>query len=312
MTTTLKAQPRELEKKVLVSSSDFDVYCAAHLRMAHNETAKQGSITISIKANLANFGGELQVLRLIVPPERIDECALERNSNDDLLPSRLVEDHPARPKKKSDVLTLTLKLNLPGIVLCPSETETLRPTTPGDLEFHSFAKISRSKSFCLHFSERQFVKDQIGWLEIFISALSARCLRSEPLDHSRHRGVEKDWSVFGLLPEPPPYNEEPPPYHGNAVSERGLGKRPRGIFPFFVLISLPFNSSLVVFRISVNITQRRKTKTTPRNPSTDRLSDRSEYPEYSPTVDGLNSPNLLYACFLSCLLGAWKTSASRR
>jgi hypothetical protein len=103
MATTLKTQPRELEKKVLVSTSDFDVYCAAHLRMAHNETAKQGSITISIKADLANFGGELQVLRLIVPPEGIDECALKRNSNDDL-PSRLVEDHPARPKKKSEVL----------------------------------------------------------------------------------------------------------------------------------------------------------------------------------------------------------------
>jgi hypothetical protein len=228
MATTLKAQPRELEKKVLVSTSDFDVYCAAHLRMAHNETAKQGSITISIKADLANFGGELQVLRLIVPPEGIDECALKRNSNDDLLPSRLVEDHPARPKKKSEVLTLTLKLKLPGIVLCPSETETLRPATPGDLGFDSFAKISRSKSFCLHFSKRQFVKNQLGWLEIFISALSARCLRSEPLDHSRHRGVEKDWSIFGLLPEPPPYDEEPPPYHGNAVSERGVGKRPRG------------------------------------------------------------------------------------
>lgn len=227
MATTLKALPGDLEKKVLVSTSNFDVYCAAHLRMAHNETAKQGSITISIKADIANFGGKLQVLRLIVPPERIEECALKWNSNDDLLPSRLVEAHPARPRKKSEILTLSLKLNLPGIVLCPSETETLRPATPEDLEFQSFAKISRSKSFCLHFSKRQFVNAQLEWLKTCISAFSAKRLWLEPFDHSRQRGIERDWTVFDLPLEPPPYDEEPPPYHGNAASERWVRKRRR-------------------------------------------------------------------------------------
>ena len=77
MATTLKALPGDLEKKVLVSMSNIDVYCALHLCMAHNETAKQGSIIILIKADIANFGGKLQVLKLIVYLERIEECALK-------------------------------------------------------------------------------------------------------------------------------------------------------------------------------------------------------------------------------------------
>ncbi|KAG2419135.1 hypothetical protein HFD88_002239 [Aspergillus terreus] len=225
MATTSGNPPWKLEKEVVVSTSNFDAHCVAHLRMAHKEAAKQGSITLSIKADLANVSPELQVLKLIVPPERIGESALKWNSNDDFLPSRVVEAHPAQPKKKSEVLTLTLKLNLTGIVLCPSETETLTPATPGDLGFQSFAKICRSTSFCLHFSKRQFAKDQLGWLEIFTSALRAKCLRSESLDHSRHRVVEKDWRVFSLSPKPPPYEEEPPRYYGNVVSEQVVGKR---------------------------------------------------------------------------------------
>ncbi|KAF7587628.1 hypothetical protein BBP40_006912 [Aspergillus hancockii] len=236
MTTISQNPPWVLKKAVLVSAPDHDVSCLARLRIAHDQTAEQGSISLSITADLANMSGRSQVT-LNIPPGRVEKCALARKSNDNLCSSHLVSMLPAPVTNVSDVSTLSLSLGTTGIVLCPSEMESLSPATPGDLDFHSFAKICKSKLLRLHFSRRQFVVKELDKLEKFSCALRKRSLQTVSFNNARHGVVQKDWRVFSLSPDPPPYCQEPvseqakqvnpPIYCKESVSDQVVGKRRR-------------------------------------------------------------------------------------
>ncbi|KAE8151509.1 hypothetical protein BDV25DRAFT_91316 [Aspergillus avenaceus] len=226
------------KKTVLVSTPDPDVSCLASLRIAHDETANQGSISLRISADLANLGDRSQVLTLNVPPEIIEECTLARMSDDDLCPSHLVAKHPASVANVSVVSTLCLKLSSTGIVLCPSGVKSLSPANQGDLNFHAFAKICKSQSLRLHIARRQFVDKEFDRLRVFAHALQERNLQAESFDHARQRVVQKDWRVFSPSLEPPLYCEEPvleqvdlPPYCEKPVSEQVVRKRHRDSIP---------------------------------------------------------------------------------
>ncbi|RAL13985.1 uncharacterized protein BO97DRAFT_16646 [Aspergillus homomorphus CBS 101889] len=238
MTTTSPNPPWVLKKKaVLVSTPDVEVSCFARLRIAHDQIANQGSISLRITADLANSSGRSQVLTLNVPPELVEECALARISNDTLCSSRLVSLLRASVTSVSAVSTLSLRLGATGVVLCPSGMESLSPANPGDANFNAFAKICQSKSLRLHFSRRQFVNDELTRLDAFALALQKRSLRAESLDHARHGVVSRDWRVFNLSLDPPPYCEEPmsepvqqvdpPRYCEETKSEPAVGKRRR-------------------------------------------------------------------------------------
>lgn len=239
MTTTSQNSPWVLNKAVIVYTPDFDVSCRASLRIFHDETANRGSITLSITADLANPRVRSQV-RLNIPPERVEKCVLHRTSNDGLCSPGLLPTIPALVTNVSAVSTLSLTLRTIGIVVCPSETESLSPATPGDLNLQSFAKICRSEFLRIHFARRQCGDKELHKLERFSQALRGRSLEAEPFDHARHRTVQKDWHVFCLSPDPPPYCQEsvseqvkqvdPPPYCEQSVSEQGVRKRRRGIF----------------------------------------------------------------------------------
>ncbi|KAL4756054.1 uncharacterized protein BDW70DRAFT_145494 [Aspergillus foveolatus] len=229
MTTTSQTPRWVLKKAVLVYASDLEVFCRADLSIVHDQTANQGSVSLSIRANLTNLSGRSQALTLNIPPERVEECTLARKSRDNLFPSGLFSMLPAPVTNVSAVSTLSLSLGTTGIVLCPSEMETLSPATPGDVKIHSFAKICRSRSLLIHFSGRQFVNNELDKLQNFSHALQRRSLQTVSFNHSRHGLVEKDWRVFSLPPDPPPYCQEPvseqvdPPLY----CEQGIGKRRR-------------------------------------------------------------------------------------
>lgn len=220
MTTTSPNPPWVLKKAVLVSIPDLDVACFARLRIAHDRNANQGSISLRITADLANLSGRSQVLTLNVPPELVEECALARISNDALCSPRLVSMLRASVTSVSAVATLSLRLGATGIVLCPSGMETLSPANQGDINFDAFAKICQSKSLRLHFSRRQFVNEELDRLEKFSFALQKKCLQAESFDHARHGVVQRDWRVFSLSLDPPPYCQE-------SKSEQVVGKRCR-------------------------------------------------------------------------------------
>ncbi|KAK9592226.1 hypothetical protein V6Z90_003371 [Aspergillus fumigatus] len=235
--TTSQSSLWVLKKAVLVHAPNLDVFCRADLRIDHNQTAKQGSISLSITANLANTSGRSQVLTLNIPPDRVGKCALARKSNDTLCPSHFLPILPAPVANVSDVSTMSLRLCTTGIVLCPSEMETLSPATPGHVGFHSFAKICQSEFLRLHFSRRQFVNRELDKLESFSCALRKGSLQRVSFNHARHGVVQKDWRVFRLSPDPPPYCQgpwseqakeaDPPLYCEESVSKEGIGKRRR-------------------------------------------------------------------------------------
>ncbi|RAK75451.1 uncharacterized protein BO72DRAFT_171327 [Aspergillus fijiensis CBS 313.89] len=233
--TTTSTRNRPWVSKVLVHAPDLDVFCVARLRIvqgqtiAHGNTANQASILLSITTTLANSSSRSQVLTLNIPPERVEKCGLARRSNNTLCPARLLSSLPAPVTNVSAVSTLSLSLDTVGIVLSPSGMDSLIPAIPGDLEFYSFARICQSKFLRLHFSARQFVDNEIDRLQDFAYALRRRSLRAVPLNTARHGVCPKDWRVFALSPDPPPYCQEsvseqvdPPVYH-----EKMLGKRRR-------------------------------------------------------------------------------------
>jgi hypothetical protein len=243
MTTTSPNLPWVLKKAVLVYTPDFDVSCFARLRIAHDKTANQGSISLWITADLANLSGRSQVLTLNLPPEIVETCAFAPKSNDDLCSSRLVSMLQASVTDVSAVSTLSLSLTSTGIVLCPSVLEPLRPANQEDLNFHAFAKICQSKSLRLHIARRQFVDNQLDQLKTFSCVLRKRSLQAESFDHARHGVVQRDWRAFSLSLDPPPYCEkfvseqvkqvDPPLYCEESVSEQMVGKRRRGILSSF-------------------------------------------------------------------------------
>ncbi|KAL4946954.1 hypothetical protein BDW69DRAFT_179384 [Aspergillus filifer] len=253
MTTALQNRPWTLKKAVLVHAPDSDAFCVARLRIVHGQsadhgrtanhdhsvvhcqTANQASISLSIMAALANSNSRSQ-LTLTIPPERVEKCGLARRSNDSLCSSRLLSSLPAPVTNASAVSTLTLSLDTVGIVLCPSGLESLIPATADDFEFHSFARICQSKFLRLHFSDRQFVNNELDKLQIFSQDLRRRSLQAVPVNHARHGLLQKDWRVFGLSPDPPPYSQEPvseqadpPVYHQQVVGKRR--REPRSISP---------------------------------------------------------------------------------
>lgn len=235
MTTTSQTPRWVLKKAVLVYASDFETFCRADLSIVHDQAASQGSISLSIRADLTNLSGRSQTLTLNIPPERVEECTLARKSRDNLFPAGLFSMLPAPVTNVSAVSTLSLSLGTTGIVLCPSEIESLSPAAPGDVKIHSFAKICRSRSLRIHFSGRQFVNNELDKLQNFSHALQRRSLQTVSFNHARHGVVEKDWRVFSLLPDPPPYCQEPvfeqadPPLY----CEETVGKRRRGISSFY-------------------------------------------------------------------------------
>ncbi|KAL2862617.1 uncharacterized protein BJX67DRAFT_365881 [Aspergillus lucknowensis] len=238
MTTTSLNPPFVLRKAVLVSSYDreSEVLCSARLRIAHNEAANQGSISLIFGADLANLSSRLP-LTFNVAPASIEECILARMSDEGLCSSHWLAVLPAPVNSLANVSTLSLKLGTHGIVLCPFGTDPLIPTDRNDSNFRAFAKICKSKSFHLHFSKRQFVPGELEKLEKFSYALQKGNLQAEPFNPSRQRVVETDWRVFSLLLDPPPYYEDPvsgqakqvdpPLYREEARSVQGAGKRVR-------------------------------------------------------------------------------------
>lgn len=263
MTTTSQNPTGVLKKAVLVHAPDLDVSCRARLRIIHDQAANQGCIFLSITADLANLSGKSQVLTLNIPPESVEQCALARQSNSELCSSHFVSMLPAPVTNVSAVSTLSLSLGATGIVLCPSKLDYISPARPGDLDIHSFAKICQSKFLYLHFSRRQFVNKEFDKLEIFSRALRTKSLQTVSFDHSRHGMIQRDWRVFNLSPNPPPYRQElvsehleqvdPPLYCEESVSEQVVRKRQRGISHPTILGALSFSSLIIVSRPMVSV-----------------------------------------------------------
>ncbi|THZ87214.1 hypothetical protein D6C84_01946 [Aureobasidium pullulans] len=225
MSTTTIATPEPIwvfEKAVLVHAPEFDVACTARLRMAHDHNTDQGSVSIRIQLELANFGKQL--LMLNIRPELVDTCTVVPKSNDNLIPSRLFPLVPVSVTNSAAVSTLILCLNSTGVVLVPRSTNdtTLSAAKPTDAAFHAFQRICRSNIIHLHFSKQQLKNDDIRQLRTFSGALRAGLLSAQPFDYKRldaGRGaIEKDWRVFEA-------SEDPPAYAASVKSV--LGKRTR-------------------------------------------------------------------------------------
>ncbi|KAH0415107.1 hypothetical protein KCU90_g15006, partial [Aureobasidium melanogenum] len=168
-----RAKPEPLwvfEKAVLAHAPEFDVACAARLRVAHNQNDDQGSISIRINAALAELGK--QTLMLNIRPDEVDMCTVVAKSNDKLIPDRMFSMVPVSVTSSAAVSTLILCLNATGAVLVPPSTNgtTLSPAVPQDAEYQAFAKLCQSKTIHLHLSKQQFRDGDLHRLRTFSGA----------------------------------------------------------------------------------------------------------------------------------------------
>ncbi|KAG9833221.1 hypothetical protein KCU68_g12204, partial [Aureobasidium melanogenum] len=214
------------EKAVLAHTPEFDVACAARLRVAHNQNDDQGSISIRINTALAELGK--QTLMLNIRPDEVDMCTVVAKSNDKLIPDRMFSMVPVSVTSSAAVSTLILCLNATGAVLVPPSTNgtTLSPAVPQDAEYQAFAKLCQSKAIHLHLSKQQFRDGDLHRLRTFSGAVRARMLKPQPIDYKRlnagQGAIEKDWRIFGQRIDPPAYCEPVP-------TQSVLGKRSRGM-----------------------------------------------------------------------------------
>lgn len=247
MTTSLDP-PWVMKKAVLVSIPDSEVACSASLRIFHDINTNKGSVSLKIRADLANLRGKSQDMTLSILPKKIEECALSLTNHNGLCSSRLVPMLPTFVQDDRAVSTLGLTLSTTGIVLCPHGMEYLSPADPEDNNFYAFAKICQSKSLRLHFSNRQFVNDQHDRLKAFSLALNRKDLEAESFRRPLFGLNERDGTVFSLSPDPPPHYEEPvseqlkqvdpPLYSEEAEPKQAIGKRYRGILPYILTFQM--------------------------------------------------------------------------
>lgn len=229
MTASTATTPEPLwvfEKAVLAHAPEFNVACAARLRIAHDQNDDQGSISVRLNADLADFGK--QTLMLVIRPEMVDTCTVVAKSNDKLIPDRMFPMVPVSVTNSAAVSTLILCLNATGVLLVPPSVDCaiLRPGSK-DSNLDTFAKICQSKTIHLHLSKQQFKDGDLHHLRTFSGALRARMLKAQPLDYKRlnagQGAIEKDWRFFEQ-------SAKLPPYSGPAAVQSVLGKRLRGTF----------------------------------------------------------------------------------
>ncbi|CAD0114411.1 unnamed protein product [Aureobasidium uvarum] len=216
------------EKAVLAHAPEFDVACVARLRIAHDQTGDQGSISIRFNAALTELGK--QTLMLNIRPEEVDTCTVVAKSNNQLIPDRMFSMVPVSVTNPAAVSTLILCINTTGVVLVPPSADgtTLSPAVPTDANFQAFAKLCQSKTIHLHLAKQQFKDGDLQQLRTFSGAVRARMLKAQPLDYKRlnagHGAIERDWRVFEQVTNPPPYCEPP-------STQSVLGKHPRDDTP---------------------------------------------------------------------------------
>ncbi|CAG7952919.1 unnamed protein product [Penicillium salamii] len=141
------------------------------------------------------------------------------------------------PTKDPSLFISRQILSTTSILLCPSEIESLSPANKGDLHFNACAMICQFKFLRLYFHGRRFEEKQLDQLGIFLAALRDGRLQAKAFDRARHGLAERDWRVFSLSLDPPPYSEQhvsekvqgvhPPLYCAKSESQQVVGKRRR-------------------------------------------------------------------------------------
>ncbi|KAB8213178.1 hypothetical protein BDV33DRAFT_185277 [Aspergillus novoparasiticus] len=225
-----------LHKKVVVSVPDTKLSCDARCRVDYFRDPERGSISLTIKAGLANSKNSSDSLRLNFSPKTIRTSSLVQRSNSNLCPLELSEKIRRTISGAKLVSTLSIDLAELGSVFCPSWAESLSSSDPQDSNFIAFAHICQSKSLRLHFAKVQFQEGEFETLRKFC----ARIQHLQPQSFAPHRHpdvVERDPSIFKL--SPPPYDEErvptpaeqadPPQYNEQAELKPVIGKRGRGM-----------------------------------------------------------------------------------
>ncbi|GMG22191.1 unnamed protein product [Aspergillus oryzae] len=223
-----------LNKKVVVSVPDTKLSCDASCRVDYFRDPERGSISLTIKAGLANSKNSSDSLRLNFSPKTIRKSSLVQRSNSNLCPLKLSEKIRRTISGAKLVSTLSIDLAELGSVFCPSWAESLSSSDPQDSNFIAFAHICQSKSLRLHFAKVQFQEGEFETLRKFC----ARIQHLQPQSFAPHRHpdvVERDPSIFKL--SPPPYDEEhvptpaeqadPPQYNEQAELKPVIGKRGR-------------------------------------------------------------------------------------
>ncbi|KAB8212865.1 hypothetical protein BDV33DRAFT_185997 [Aspergillus novoparasiticus] len=239
MSPVLQVSPWALTKKVVVSVPGTKHSCDAKCRIAYSNDpeGERGSISLSIKAALANSNNRLDSLILAISPKTIQKCSLVQRSKFNLCPAELSSKIRQTISDAKVVSTLSIRFDWPGSVLCPSGAESLSSSDPGDSNFIAFAHICQSNSLRLHFARVQFQEEEFKTLEKFCSGIQR--LQPQSFAHHRHPGVVKRHPrIFKL--SPPPYDEEhvstqaeqadPPPYNDQPELNSVLGKRDRGMY----------------------------------------------------------------------------------
>ncbi|PYH75435.1 hypothetical protein BO82DRAFT_379568 [Aspergillus uvarum CBS 121591] len=196
------------KKAVLVSINDSEVLRFGRFRLAYDDNTNIGSISLTLEANIANLSGRSQLV-LRISPESVQECTLAMPSNVSLFPNEWIDLLPAHVPSIKDVITLSLTLDTPGSVYCQPGIEHLYPADPLDSNFGIFAKICKSRFLNIHFSTRQFKRSGVAPLTTFSVALQEKCVQEDPFECARQKVVKRDWRVFGLFTEPPPYTDGP-------------------------------------------------------------------------------------------------------
>lgn len=200
------------KKAIVVHAPDSNVGCVTRLRVAYDESANQGAISVSITTNLANIT-ESQTLTLSIYPEIVETCSVTLSDNDHPIPPHIFKMLPAPVGNASAVCTMSLCLKTTAVIIGPLKTVTLSPAERNDVKFHAFTKICQAKLLYLHFAKRQFASEELSQLQVFSNTLHAHGMQTQHIDKTRANAgqgaEERDWGEFDLPPDLPP---NPPPY----------------------------------------------------------------------------------------------------
>ncbi|PYH45784.1 uncharacterized protein BP01DRAFT_318436 [Aspergillus saccharolyticus JOP 1030-1] len=220
MSTAPRKPSWALKKQVLVSLPHGDSPCLAKFYVDYDGETNQGTISLNFKAKLANSRGGPEQFSLNLPPSAVERYKFVQPTTETLFPESLLAKLPAPTSAISTVITLTLDLHEIGAVAGPP---LIQPPNQVDSDFTALEKICKSSTLHIHFTQRQFQRDDLYRLKTFFFALKEG-IRPKVFNHARQGRIERDGHVFGKMLDPPPYLEEPD-------SEQVEGKNPPSYSP---------------------------------------------------------------------------------
>jgi hypothetical protein len=157
---TVEVAPWKVRRATYIrpsSSTDSCRFTVQFLYSASGELTR-ASILLKYATAFAGTNDTTQDIILSNPPENTRSCRLALSSEDYLIPPLVLPHLPTTAVcGPSDVVTLTLTLKTPDVVLHPPNITSFHPASDSDsANFEAFVKICQVEDIHLHFARAHF------------------------------------------------------------------------------------------------------------------------------------------------------------